>query len=107
MRVFAKSEYQGDINKDFPSFVGQSNHVILNIPQEGKEPVWLECTSQTMPFGFLGDFTDDRYVFEISPNSGKIIKTPAYSNEQNKSSIEAKCGISPSGGLTGELTRTS
>ena len=107
VRVFAKSEYQGDINEDFPSFVGQSNHVILNIPQKGKEPVWLECTSQTMPFGFLGDFTDDRYVFEISPNSGKIVKTPSYSNAQNKSSIEAKCGISPSGGLTGELTRTS
>mgnify|MGYP001126063175 FL=1 len=47
--VSAGSEIK-DISEDFPSM--QGNHVILNIPQEGKSDLWLECTSQDTPFNF-------------------------------------------------------
>ncbi|MEX0272856.1 MAG: DUF3857 domain-containing protein [Flavobacteriaceae bacterium] len=107
VRVYAGPEYHADIDEDFPSFLGQSNHVILNIPQEGKDPIWLECTSQTMPFGFLGDFTDNRNVFEVSANGGRIIKTPSYSDGQNKKMVNAHYELSSSGILTGEVKRTS
>ena len=58
---------QRNIEGDFTSI--QGNHVILNIPQDTKEDIWLECTSQKMPFGFIGDFTDNRDVLVISPRT--------------------------------------
>ncbi len=82
-----------DIDKEFPSLLGQANHVILNIPIEGKDPIWLECTSQTMPFGFLGDFTDDRDVLVITPEGGQIQHTPIYGPHQNTQHISGNCKI--------------
>ena len=48
-----------DIEEDFIAM--QGNHVILNLPNDGN-PIWLECTSQKVPFGFIANFTDDRDV---------------------------------------------
>ncbi len=52
--IDANSDEPVSFENDFAS-LEQGNHVILNIPNKDKD-VWLECTSQTMPFGFLGDF---------------------------------------------------
>ena len=66
---------------DFAS-LAQGNHVILNIPNDG-EDIWLECTSQKVPFGHIGDFTDDRNVLVITPEGGKIKHTKKYTTEEN------------------------
>jgi transglutaminase-like putative cysteine protease/LysM repeat protein len=92
--VYAKN--RKDIDKDFTSM--QGNHVILNIPNEG-EDVWLECTSQIMPFGFLGDFTDDRNVLVITPEGGVIKRTPAYLNEFNLQTINADVALDVEGNV--------
>lgn len=81
--VYAKAGWQKGLDKDFPSLLGQANHVILNIPIANSEPLWLECTSQTLPFGFLGDFTDNRDVLSITPEGGRIIRTPKYTGSVN------------------------
>lgn len=93
-----------NVEKDF--FGMQGNHVILNIPNEGKD-IWLECTSQTMPFGFLGDFTDDRDVLVVTPEGGIIKRTPSYKNEKSIQKINGKIALTAEGNLKAVLKRVS
>ena len=80
--------------KDFPG--DQFDHVCLTVPLKN-DTVYLECTDQLIPFGFIGDFTDDRNVLLITENGGKIIHTPKYSINDNLKSRNAKVSISSDG----------
>jgi len=102
-RLYASPSEQLSVDKDFVSFGGQTNHVILNIPQENTEDVWLECTSQDMPFGFIGDFTDDRDVLVITPEGGKIRHTKKYTTEENTQILKGSYSLSKDGNISGEL----
>ncbi|TBN02676.1 DUF3857 domain-containing protein [Hyunsoonleella flava] len=106
-RLYASPSQQLSVDKDFVSFGGQTNHVILNIPQENSEDVWLECTSQDMPFGFIGDFTDDRDVLVITPEGGKIKHTKKYKTEENTQVLKGSYSLSKDGNITGELEMCS
>jgi len=79
--VEANDRTKVNFDKDFAS-LGAGNHVILNVPQD-EEDIWLECTSQQIPFGFLGTFTDDRNVLVITPEGGELKHTKAYSEEES------------------------
>ncbi|MHA7130580.1 transglutaminase-like domain-containing protein [Algoriphagus namhaensis] len=72
--VYAGVEAE-DIETDLPS--NQFNHVILQVPLPSS-PVWLECTSNLLPAGFLGDFTSNRHVLVVTPDGGYLTKTPTY-----------------------------
>ena len=93
-----------NLDKDFSSM--QGNHVILNLPNNGKD-VWLECTNQEIPFGFLGDFTDDRDVLVIKPEGGEIKRTSSYKNDVNLQSSKATIQLLESGDVTASLERIS
>ena len=93
-----------NLDKEFSSL--QGNHVILNIPNKEKD-IWLECTSQTMPFGFLGDFTDDRNVLVVTPEGGIIKRTDSYKDEVNLQVTKANVQLDIEGGLKATLTRAS
>lgn len=100
--VFASD--RRDIDEDFSSL--QGNHVILNIPNKGDD-IWLECTSQTIPFGFLGDFTDNRNVLVITPEGGVIKKTPTYKNEFNLQTSNATIKLDNKGNIVADVERIS
>jgi transglutaminase-like putative cysteine protease len=89
-----------DIINDFVSM--QGNHAILTIPNQGKL-YSLECTSQSAPFGFNGDFTDDRMALIIKPDGGQIIKTSNY-NEKNSTQIQTgSYAVDQEGNLKAQL----
>ncbi len=71
-KVYAGSPIK-KIDKDFPS--QQFNHVILFIPQKGKD-IWLDCTSKG-PFNHLGTFTQNREALVVQKNNSHFVKTPA------------------------------
>lgn len=84
--VYASKEIT-DIEEDFTAM--QGNHVILNIPFEDQD-VWLECTSQKVPFNYLGTSTDNRKVFAVNESGGKIKKTPSFPTASNHQATKAK-----------------
>ncbi|WP_338410019.1 DUF3857 domain-containing protein [uncultured Flavobacterium sp.] len=98
--IYGDSEKR-DIDNDFVSM--QGNHMILSIPVDNHY-VWLECTSQTSPFGFCGDFTDGRNALVIKPDGGEIVKTNTFSESDNLKSYKGSYQINEKGMLTGNLT---
>lgn len=86
-----------DMTKGFSSL--QGNHVLLGIP-ENDEIIWLECTNQKIPFGFGGNFSDDRNVLIITPEGGKIVHTKKYGFKENLQSNTATVKIDTLGNLT-------
>lgn len=74
----------------------QFNHAILCVPME-RDTTWLECTSQTIPFGFLGDFTDNRNVLLITDNGGILTKTRYYNQYDNQQKDRYEVQLKPDG----------
>ncbi len=90
-----------DFDEDYAS-IEQGNHVILAIPNEG-EYTWIDCTSQVHPFGYVGDFTDNRNVLVMKPDAGEIVRTVAYLNEENKLTTIANSKLDAEGNLTSSV----
>ncbi|RXR21359.1 DUF3857 domain-containing protein [Flavobacterium amnicola] len=76
-----------DIQEDIVSM--QGNHAVLAIPNNEKL-YFLECTSQTKPFGFEGDFTDNRVALLITPEGGELVRTKKYIDQDNAQISNAK-----------------
>lgn len=86
--------------KDLPS--SQFNHVILMVPQ-AKDTVWLECTSQILPAGYLGNFTSDRYALAVDENGGTLVRTPVYGYKENLQVRNIKATINETGNLDAQI----
>lgn len=86
-----------DLDKDFVSY--QGNHVILTLPYNDKN-YFLECTSQTNPFAFGGDFTDDRYALMIKPEGGVIVKTNGFKATESYQKTSGHYSIDEEGNLS-------
>ncbi len=67
------------IDKDFPS--QQFNHVILYVPQNDDDDIWLDCTSK-YAFDYLGTFTQNRDAFIIENNNSYFKETPKLTPQE-------------------------
>ncbi|NNE30868.1 MAG: DUF3857 domain-containing protein [Winogradskyella sp.] len=89
------------LDADFSSI--QGNHVILCVPNE-EERIFLECTSQTNPFGFTAGFTDDRDVLLVKPEGGEIVHTKIYEADDSVQNTIAKVVLDDNGGIDAEVS---
>jgi hypothetical protein len=86
------------------------NHVIL-YAELADGPLWLECTSNSLPFGQLSTFTENRYALVFDKDGGRIIKTPgsdAMANTWSESAVitvdnDLAAVVSDTIGIVGEF----
>jgi len=93
-----------DIDSEFSSV--QGNHAILCVPN-GDENIFLECTSQTNPFGFSAGFTDDRNVLLVKPEGGEIVRTKKYGIDDSVKKTTATVIMDVSGGFNANIDITT
>lgn len=82
---------------DFPN--AHFNHAIACVPM-AKDTVWLECTSQTESCGFLSNFTDNRPALIVTPEGGKMVKTPKYDEKVNTTAKKTSIKLEKNGNAT-------
>ncbi|MCX6251237.1 MAG: DUF3857 domain-containing protein [Bacteroidetes bacterium] len=99
--LVSSGRYIVSVFPDFPNFQ-QFDHVILCIPYQ-KDTIWLECTDQKQPFGFLGDFTDDRDVLLITESGGRFAHTKKYGSNENLRKCTSHFMIDSMATATGSL----
>ncbi len=92
--LVSAGEFSSDIISGFPS--NQFNHAILCVPLN-EDTLWVECTSQHLPLGYLGSFTDDRTVLIIKENGGFLGHTKTYSRKDNIQSRVSRINLSKDG----------
>jgi transglutaminase-like putative cysteine protease len=85
--------------------MNQGNHIILCLPLKG-DTTWLECTNQQIPFGYLGNFTDDRYVLACTADGGKLLRTPKFQVEKNLQVRQAQMRLEANGHVKGRIYTT-
>ena len=89
-------------HKDFPS-ASQTDHVILNVPLEN-DTIWLECTNQRYPFGYLSHRHQGQNVMVVTEKGGDLKKIPSLGIAGNTQLRKGKFNIDSVGNAKGELT---
>lgn len=92
-----------EIPEDFPT--ARFNHVIVTVPLE-QDTIWLECTSQTNPMGYMGTFTSDRNCLLVGKDGGRLIRTRKYRESDNLQKTTVNLDLDPSGNAKMNLKRT-
>ncbi len=65
-----------------PQIPGQQfNHIILCVPM-GRDTVWLENTANSLPYNYLGTFTQGRPALVVNGEHSRLVRTPALTLDQ-------------------------
>jgi len=79
------------VDPEFPH--NQFNHVILYVPLKDN-PIWLECTSNSLDFGSLDISTENKNALVITENGGMLVPTPGSNSHSNIFSAYSKILLS-------------
>ncbi|OJW17344.1 DUF3857 domain-containing protein [Mucilaginibacter sp. 44-25] len=102
--VIRAGENERPTDFGFPS--SNFNHVIVCIPFKG-DTTWLECTSNTKPFGKLGAFTENRNALLITETGGQLVNTPKSTMADNQFNSEAHITFDENGGAKAKVKITA
>lgn len=102
--ILHSSPIKRDISSDIVSM--QGNHAILAVP-DGEDMIWLECTSQDTPFGFIGKNASDRDVLIVTPEGGKIVHTKKYTTQENELLTTGLVRLNEEGAIKAEVALIS
>lgn len=92
------------LQEDFPN--DYFNHIIVCVP-DGKDSMWLECTSQTNSAGYMGSFTGNRQVLLITEEGGKLAWTPRYQASENVQRRRVQAVVDAEGNLSADVVTVS
>ncbi len=95
--VAGAASNRGITMTDFPTN-NQTNHIILCVPLHN-DTLWLECTSQTAPCGYLSPFTSGRKALNITAEGGKVVSTPQLTANQSSQDCEAGIKVNSDGSI--------
>ncbi|HUI63577.1 MAG TPA: hypothetical protein VL126_01955, partial [Bacteroidota bacterium] len=84
--------------EDFPC--NKFNHVIVCIPR-AKDSLWLDCTNDLLPSGFLGDFAENRPALLLTPHGGVLVHTPSTDAGDNMFARTGRVVLTPAGNASG------
>ena|GEM_PF-12433 len=94
-------ENKQDLDVNFP--LAHFNHATLCVPLKN-DTIWLECMDQTRAFGYAGDFTGNRHALAITPEGGKIVRTPVYKAADNREEHGADVQLDIQGNATADVS---
>ena len=80
------------------------NHIILCLPLEG-DTVWLECTNNNAPFGYIGSFTGNRKALLLKTEGERIARTTVYKPEDNRQESVTQFTLNEEGALSGHFVK--
>lgn len=89
------------IQEDFSC--SQFNHATVCVPMQ-KDTMWLECTSQTLPAGYIGSFTGNRKALLVDDDGGHLVATKRYSAKDNVITANVTGQIDATGKLNADIT---
>ena len=100
--------YGGNPRKNMETdfFRMQGNHVILALPVANGFK-FLECTSQTNPFGYQGNFTDDRDALIVQAGKTQIVHTKKYDLTESTQQTIGNVSVDENGNINASASITS
>ncbi|PEN05802.1 hypothetical protein CRI93_11920 [Longimonas halophila] len=101
--LIRSSSYAPPLHADFPE--NRFNHMILAVPT-AQDTLWLETTSQLLPFGHVHRGIADRKALLVRKDNSRLVDVPAPTAAQNQRIRRATVDLDPSGNATASITTT-